>query len=196
MESKFYYWGPLLFHTKVNQNDINELKNLCIKDENLNHRKFLAGHIKEEYKINIKKLETILDLYFNDYKNCYINFYGNNIDFYINNAWVNFMKSGEFNPVHFHDNCKLSAVLYLSIPEEIKQENKHFEGKENLKSVEGPGEIVFVISTPTNNFITQKRFFPENGDLFIFPSNLLHYVAPFKSNVERVSISFNMKEKT
>ena len=34
------------------------------------------------------------------------------------------------------------------------------------------------------------------GDLFIFPSNLLHYVAPFKSNVERVSISFNMKEKT
>ena len=194
MNSRFYYFGPLLFHTEINENDLNKINSLCHKDENLNHRKHLAGHINDEFRIDYKKLESILDLYFDDYKNCFYNFYGYRMDFYINSAWVNYMKAGEFNPMHTHDNCDLSAVLFLSIPDDIKEENINFKGNKNGVTV-GPGELRFFAFPSIKRYITEKGFFPKRGDLFIFPNNLSHYVAPFESNVERVSVAFNMKEK-
>ncbi len=195
MPSKFYYLGPLLFHTEINENDLNEITMLCHKHEDLNHRKNLAGHINDEFKINYKKLECILDSYFDEFKGCFFNFYNSYIDFYINDAWVNYMKAGEFNPIHTHANCNLSAVLFLSIPNEIKEENMNFKGNTYGDAV-GPGELRFFMSPPMKGFNTEKGFFPKRGDLFIFPNNLPHYVAPFKANVERVSVAFNMKEKT
>jgi len=195
MPSKFYYLGPLLFHTEINENHLTEINMLCHKIEELNHRKNLAGHIHDEFKINHKKLEYILDPYFDEFKGCFFNFYGHYIDFYLNKAWVNYMKAAEFNPIHIHENCSLSAVLFLSVPNEIKEENINFKGNTSDDSG-GPGELRFFISPRIAGFNTEKGFFPKRGDLFIFPANLPHYVAPFKSNVERVSISFNMKEKT
>jgi len=195
MISRFYYLGPLLFHIKIEEKDLIEISKLCHKNENLNFRKNLAGHIKDEFEIDNKKLESILDKYLDNYKNCFFNFYKRDINFYVNSAWVNFMKAGEFNPVHTHSNCDLSAVLFLSIPDEIKKENMNFEGNKNVSNVVGPGVIQFITSAPRENFITEKSFLPDRGDLFIFPYNLLHYVAPFKANVERVSVAFNLKEK-
>jgi len=196
MISRFYYLGPLLYHIEVEEIELIEINKLCHKNENLNFRKSLAGHIEDEFKIDCKKLESILTKYLNNYKNCFLNFYGCGIDFYINNAWVNFMKAGEYNPVHTHDNCSLSAVLFLSIPDEIKKENMNFKGNKNANSDAGPGALQFITSAPREKFITEKNFFPKKGDLFIFPYNLPHFVAPFKSKVERISVAFNMKEKT
>ena len=39
--------------------------------------------------------------------------------------------------------------------------------------------------------ITEHAHLPKPGDLFIFPFNLLHYVIPFKSNGERISVAAN-----
>lgn len=195
MLSRFYYLGPLLFHTKVVNKDLNEIIKLCHKDENLNFRKSLAGHVEDEFQIDYLKLQSILNTYLNDFKNCYLNFYSRKIDFDVVSAWVNFMKAGEFNPIHTHDNCNLSAVLFVSMPDEIKQENINFKGNKNASNVAGPGELRFITSPPIQNFITEKNFLPADGDLFIFPHNLPHSVAPFKSKVERISISFNMKER-
>ena len=196
MISRFYYLGPLLYQVEVEQKELTEINKLCIKNESLNFRKSLAGHIEGEFQIDYKKLELILDKYFNDYKNCFLNFYGRVIDFYINRAWVNFMKAGEFNPVHTHVNCNMSGVLFLSMPDEIKKENMNFKGNKGSTGFAGPGELKFITSAPTDGFITEKSFLPNAGDLFIFPHNLPHSVAPFKSNVERISVAFNMKEKT
>ena len=33
---------------------------------------------------------------------------------------------------------------------------------------------------------------PEENDIFIFPAGLRHWVFPFKSNVERISVSGNI----
>jgi hypothetical protein len=33
---------------------------------------------------------------------------------------------------------------------------------------------------------------PKKGDLYVFPALLSHYVAPFKSNIERISVSGNL----
>ena len=42
--------------------------------------------------------------------------------------WCNFQRQYEFNPPHDHDG-KLSFVIYLSIPDELKKENEEYKGK-------------------------------------------------------------------
>ena len=37
-------------------------------------------------------------------------------------------------------------------------------------------------------------FFPEEGDMFIFPAWLKHWVAPFKSKCTRISVSGNVHD--
>ena len=194
--SKFYYWGPLLFKTKVKDEDIDKILLLCIKEKNEDSRKDLAGHIKEEYYINHIKLTDILKPYFNTYIEYFKNWYGFKLQSIETiSSWVNFMKSGEFNPPHTHINCDFSCVIYLDIPKELIQENKEYIGSLNEKG--GPGAISFrgAISNVQYN-INRVDCFPEKGDFFIFPATLEHFVYPFKSNCERISVSANFKFKT
>ena len=40
----------------------------------------------------------------------------------------------------------------------------------------------------------QMSFMPEENDMFIFPAWLKHYVAPYKSNCTRISVSGNVHD--
>ena len=42
--------------------------------------------------------------------------------------------------------------------------------------------------------ITYQSFFPEEGDMYIFPAWLKHWVAPFKSDCTRISVSGNIHD--
>jgi len=194
--SKFYYFGPLLFQTKINDNDINKILLLCIKEKNKDCRKKLAGHIKEEYMINTDELNNILIPYLNDYPQYFEHWYGKKIKFIkTNSSWVNFMKAGEFNPPHTHSDCDFSCVIYLDIPNELIKENKEHIGSGLGKG--GPGAISFrgaISNVEYNN--NKVDCFPEKGDFFIFPATLEHFVYPFKSNCERISVSANFKFTT
>ena len=106
----------------------------------------------------------------------------------ISSAWVNFMKAGEFNPPHIHDDCDFSSVLFVKVPEKLKEENKKFPG-----AGKGPGSISFMYGEERPHSMTYKGFFPEEGDLYIFPADLEHWVYPFISKGERISISANLK---
>jgi len=193
--SRFYYWGPLLFHTKISDEDINKILSLCIKEKNKDSRKNLAGHIKEEYSINNIELTNILQLYFNDYAGYFKNWYNHKLkSVETTNSWVNFMKSGEFNPPHTHSDCDFSCVIYLDIPKELIQENKEYIG--TLTEKGGPGAISFRAAISNVKYsIHRVDCFPEKGDFFIFPATLEHFVYPFKSNCERISVSANFKFK-
>ena len=46
-------------------------------------------------------------------------------------------------------------------------------------------------AAPNENNAAQVYFKNENGKLFLFPSTLMHSVAKNKSDVERISLSFN-----
>ena len=98
------------------------------------------------------------------------------------------MKSGESNPPHIHTNCQLSTVLYLQIPSGLKKENKEYKGKSA-----GPGSVVFTYGESRDYVVDEKSFLPVKGDFFVFPYNLKHYVSPFKSKGERISVSANFK---
>ena len=96
------------------------------------------------------------------------------------------MTKFESNPMHTHDN-DLSFVIFTKIPKQLKEENK--KAISNTK----PGCINFVYSLgDKKQDISQHTFFPREGDFFIFPANLSHYVNHFTSEGERISISGNL----
>ena len=60
-------------------------------------------------------------------------------------TWLNNQMENEYNPVHFHMNCKLSAVLYLKMPTfEDRGPSKLGASKENID-----GDIAFIFGTLT-----------------------------------------------
>jgi len=99
-------------------------------------------------------------------------------------AWFNDQKDNEYNPIHNHSGI-LSGVLYLKIPEYLP----------SRKRKDTDGTITFVANKQFEN-MTQNSFsiFPKVGDIFLFPSSLLHQVYPFRTDDGkgiRRSMSFN-----
>ena len=100
--------------------------------------------------------------------------------------WANFQGPGDFNPPHSHGGA-LSFVIFLQIPEELKDENAAFKG---LSS--GPGGITFLHGDADAYAINSHSFFPEERDMFIFPAWVKHWVYPYKSDCTRISVSGNV----
>ena len=83
----------------------------------------------------------------------------------------------------------MSFVIYLSIPDKLKKENKKYTGRSC-----GPGGIQFMYGEGPRDAVTYMSHFPEEGDMFIFPAWLKHWVSPYKSNCVRVSVSGNIHD--
>ena len=183
----FPYFGPLVMKTSISNEQTKDLKKLCNKKQNY-HTK-LAGHIKDEYEIDEIKYDSIKQPQLHIFKKVYKTFYDKELEsIKTKKAWVNYMKAGDFNPPHIHSNCRFSSVLFLQFPKEILKENE----KHQATSM-GPGGIEFMYgeNQPQDN-INSHSAIPKEGDMFIFPAFLTHFVFPFKSkNVERISIAAN-----
>lgn len=186
----FYYFGPHLFHTKVDLNFCNELLTRG-SNKKENCAKHLAGYFDTEYAFNEDDkyfFLTNLEKVFKTFSKSSQHFYNEKMfeTLKLKNLWINFMHKGDFNPMHTHSG-DLSFVLFLKVPDELKQENREYSGTDNV----GPGAITFGWGEHLNGFVNQKNVLPETGDFFIFPAGLRHMVYPFKSDVERVSVAGN-----
>ena len=183
----FFHWGPFLYKTSLNHKKIDQIKKLCTK-KSKDYRKNLAGLIKHEHVVNVKKLFPIIYPYLDSYAQAYIKysgkFLGNKIE--LKTSWVNYMTNVESNPLHSHDD-DLSFVIFTQVPKKLKEECS------NTVSNSKPGSINFVHTLGNKKYnLEQHGFLPEVGDFFIFPANLSHYVNNFKSEGERISISGNL----
>lgn len=197
MDYNFYYWGPFLMSAKVNKNICEEMLERGRKTI-IKFNKQLAGHIEKENLFDDNDKDWInnnLKEHFLTYKTAMKEHYGtlsfkenaNSTGIKIEHVWINFMKSGEFNPPHTHK-YDLSFVLFLQVPSTLKKERMEFGGSDK-----GPGCLQFMYGENHNSmFVNNHTFFPREGDIFIFPSGLKHFVFPFKSDCERVSVSGNL----
>jgi len=185
----FFYWGPLLFRIKLSKEDLKKCTKLCSKESSVVNDT-LAGVIKHQHYISPLDLYKIIEPYLKSFRQAHQQWYGKPLlkTIITETAWVNFMKAGEFNPPHIHDNCDFSSVLFVKVPEKLKEENKKFSG-----TGKGPGSIAFTYGEAQPYSICSKNFFPVVGDLFIFPATLTHFVSPFMCKEERVSISANFR---
>ena len=157
-------------------------------DNETDVRKHLAGDLDEEWKVHLDESsmrqeikQFFCDSFSHIFRSKVIGF---EFQRFITNrpfVWINRMKANEYNPIHRHSGL-FSFVWYLDIPEEIREEHKHQNSNGYNR-----GLITFV-NKPTNNIYCN----PRTSDVFIFASNHLHQVFPFKSDVERISLAGNI----
>ena len=188
----YFHWGPFLFHTQVTQKECDIILEEGKKSrrKSNDYRAKLAGHLSEEYRLeNAEGIAGWLKNYFNAYAAGYNKWRGDGSmkpNFTLTALWINYMKANEFNPPHDHGS-DLSFVLYADVPQELIEENKKFEG-----TMRGPGGISWIYGQGNRQCISVVHRMPATRDLFIFPAGLQHWVFPFRSNVERVSVSGNI----
>ena len=104
-------------------------------------------------------------------------------NFHIDNCWVNFLESGDYQSNHIHNNAWFSGVYYLDEPRVEKENSKagwiefnrsgynlpHFGDEKEIKSIK-----------------------PEVGMFILFPSYVWHGTIPYTDSYTRGSISFNI----
>ena len=190
----YFHFGPFLFHTLIKPEEckilLEEGKKCRKKSNDFRHR--LAGHVSEEYQItNKERIVEWLQKYLKAYALAYNKWRGRgrmSDNFSLDALWINYMKANEFNPPHDHSG-NLSFVIYPDVPKKITKENQAYVGSGGT----GPGGTSWNYGISGNRqCISGVHLMPKTGDLFIFPSALEHWVFPFKSKVERVSVSGNI----
>ena len=193
MNYKFPYWGPFLMDVEIEDEIISLLleKGKESQKKSNDARKNLAAVINKAYYF-----ETVEWFYplFSPYVNTYVEGFSHykpnafkkpltGWEFY--GLWINYQKANEYNPPHHHDG-DLSFVIYLQVPEEIVKEN-------DVHNNPGPGMICFDMGPEMPFSVGGNVMMPRVGQVFIFPAWLSHHVLAFKSDVERISVSGNIK---
>ena len=186
-------WGPCLVKTKITE----EWRQLFLSEARASKKDFesrLAGMLKRQVEF---RDSSLFDKFFSDMFKMYDHalqdwtgdrniIAGGGEMYNLESLWANFQGPGDFNPPHSHGGA-LSWVIYLQIPDELTEENKQYKG-----TSAGPGGITFSYGDGPREVITYQTFLPQTGDMYIFPAWLQHWVYPFKSNVERISVSGNV----
>ena len=88
---------------------------------------------------------------------------------------------------HDHDEEHTDAEGFILESSSGTQVYKEFKG-----TLQGPGGISWTYGEGGRQVISTVHQFPKSGDMYIFPAGLRHWVFPFKSNVERISVSGNL----
>ena len=110
-------------------------------------------------------------------------------------VWANFMKKGEFNPVHVHSGI-WSFAIWMKIPYDMDEELAQSPGVNSNHNVASTFQFIFddIYGAAAKTLHIAKR---HEGHMAFFPSSLRHVVNPFfTSDEERVSIAGNIVYKT
>ena len=106
----------------------------------------------------------------------------------IKEMWAIINKTGDFNVIHTHPNCYLSAAYYVKAPEKCGRfqiENPNIAKRNFYPEIKTKNEL--------NIQVAGMEI--EEGDLLIFPGYLPHKVRANESNEDRIVISFNVDIK-
>jgi len=193
----YYNWGPFVMKTKLPDDVISELRSRG-RTAKLYYNSQLAGHLQKQIKYDQPDAEWFYEetgpvfATYKELSNKYHDKTSGHETLQFHSLWVNFMKSGEFNPPHRHSG-DVSFIVYCQTPENLKEERDEYIGR-GIK----PGNVFFQYNTnytgegekiwETNSY----EFAPEVGDMYIFPSKLQHMVVPFQSEGMRISVSGNV----
>ena len=104
----------------------------------------------------------------------------------ISEMWAIINKNDDFNVLHSHPNCLLSAAYYVKAPPDCGKFEIECPNIARLNSFPA------IEKTTELNLRTISLDISE-GDLLIFPNYLPHKVAKNRSDSDRIVISFNVK---
>ena len=103
---------------------------------------------------------------------------------YITQSWINYTQSDQFHHQHNHPNSYASGVFYISADKEVDSITFY------KPNVEDRIKLHVIKHNPFNS--TTLRFPVETGNVFLFPSRLVHGVDRKKGTNTRISLSFNV----
>lgn len=97
----------------------------------------------------------------------------------VGNAWININRKGNWNQLHTHNGSFLAGCVYIKTDEEsdLVFINTH--------------DVWFSSIPHFKEYQTAVHYKPKPGDLYLFPSGLMHMVTPNFSENVRISIAFN-----
>ena len=99
----------------------------------------------------------------------------------LHNSWANINYPGAWNAPHLHNGCFYSGVFFI-----------HADGDEgDLRMIDTDHKIVSNFPSTQSRIWESWPVQPKTGDLYLFPSGLMHMVEPNLSQKDRYSISFN-----
>ena len=174
---------PIEFVDAINKTYDENLKNLKPYNDKL------AGKIAEEKLVNEILTPSTKDTFlwcFKQYLKISATQRWNPV---LDKAWINEMKSGEYNPTHFHTSKNsevgLSSVLMLKRP-------GWYGGEAAREDAPANGWLEFTGGDQAPLSMSQVRVDAQVGEFYVFPYTLLHCVYPFNSTDEvRRTLSCN-----
>jgi len=153
---------------------------------------FLIGQIETEFQYIINgQFRDCIEQTYLEYSRKF-NFYENQNYIIDNDAWANFQKKHEYNPIHFHHKA-ISWVTWITIPYDLEEELNMPNVKE--AHVKYASKFQFIYNLFDGGINTTQLDIDKTweGSLIMFPNYLKHQVYPFQtSNEHRVSISGNI----
>ena len=198
-ELKIYRpFGPSIGHCKLPQDLIDDFNKDCdsivaSKEKSKLHdfSDDLVGNVKQELIISPEVFEKWAP-YFQKLVSAYIEAHPDNSKelqkIVFKSGWYVRTFAGDFNPLHYHTNCHMSCVGYLSLPEGIKEEWDR-EDKDHYPTAGGIEMQYGQVQLFSTNTV---RIRPKVGDYYLFPWWMYHMVYPFRTKGERRSFSFNV----
>ena len=182
-----------LFSTPVFQSSAkykfnkSELEFIHKQKENVAINQNGNSYSKNNYVLDSPELKNLKEFC---NKNLFMFFYDRfkvkkDIEIYITQSWINFNQKDTSHHRHKHVNSIISSVLFIkgeTCPIIFYNSERNLFG--NLLSYDD-------FTAPNEDNTSQVYFNNQNGQLFLFPSTLMHSVAKNKSDVERISLSFN-----
>jgi uncharacterized protein (TIGR02466 family) len=100
------------------------------------------------------------------------------------NMWANVLEAEGYQVPHIHPSGWLSAVYYVSVPQIVKSDAVGRAGWIEF------GEHYQDITTTAPPCLHAIQ--PEAGLLLMFPSYFYHRTVPYRSEEQRISISFDV----
>jgi len=214
-----YVFGPVIYQSTLSEEELKFVQDYAERSRTSTRNGWgLAGNIKEQRgsQINHPEMQQkLVDVLKPHMKQWYKNkdditrsFYGTDhhtnlrkpmddilqqksVDYdslifdLANGPWFNYMKAGEFNPLHDHEG-EVSGILMVKVPEEISTEHERILIDTNTRC---PGALEWVHDPSYAKY----RKYPIEGEIYMFPSTLNHQVYPFASDIERITMSWNIK---
>lgn len=184
-------WSVPLFKTNIGKPDpitMAWIKNLDYPHEASGHDHTEDKYILERPKLRkLKaKLKEVCDFFVHQEMGV-----KENVNFEIQNSWINRHQQGEHNTLHWHSNAMLSAVYYIQNEPKagqilFKRSHLHYNLFHDTVRVDFKDEV--------QNQYNLDLFAvePISGDLVIFPSHVEHMVTHNETNTERYSLAFNL----
>lgn len=111
-----------------------------------------------------------------------------NVEFYLQNSWINRHRKDDFGQMHNHQNSLLSGCLYLGVNEKTGS-IRFYKGSHWTNLLPMSVSLEYENLNHINSL--HYTIVPKQGSILIFPSHLDHSIEQNRSDETRYSLAFN-----